>query len=125
MARWLLPVVLLGLLPASASAAPLTGTSWRVARVEGKVVHRSARERLAWIITASALVAVVALAVPAARHLRESVPDPPPVRFEIATPTGGMVGAWAIGSATAITLLAAALRVVAALERRAGAAAPA
>ena len=40
--------MLLALLPASASAAPVTGTSWRVARVEGKVVHRSARERLAF-----------------------------------------------------------------------------
>jgi magnesium-transporting ATPase (P-type) len=40
--------------------------------------------------------------------------------FEIATPTGGMVGAWLIGSAVAIALLAAALRVVAVLDRRAG-----
>jgi magnesium-transporting ATPase (P-type) len=41
--------------------------------------------------------------------------------FEIATPTGGMVGAWLIGSAVAIVLLAMALRVVAVLDRRAGA----
>jgi magnesium-transporting ATPase (P-type) len=41
--------------------------------------------------------------------------------FEIATPTGGMVEAWLIGSAVAIVLLAAALRVVAVLDRRAGA----
>src|SRR5262249_18855162 len=40
--------------------------------------------------------------------------------FELATPTGGMVAAWAIGAATATGLLAAALRLVAALERRAG-----
>ncbi len=40
--------------------------------------------------------------------------------FEIASPTGGMVGAWLIGSAVAIVLLAAALRVVAVLDRRAG-----
>jgi magnesium-transporting ATPase (P-type) len=40
--------------------------------------------------------------------------------FEIASPTGGMVGAWLIGSAVAIALLTAALRVVAALDRRAG-----
>jgi cation-transporting ATPase E len=49
-----------------------------------------------------------ACAVPAAREF-----------FEIATPTGGMVGAWLIGSAVAIILLAAALRVVAVLDRRA------
>jgi len=40
--------VLLALLPASASAASLTGTSWRVARVDGKIVKRSAHERLAF-----------------------------------------------------------------------------
>jgi len=47
----------------------------------------------------------------------------PPARefFEIASPTGGMVGAWLIGSAVAIALLAAALRVIAVLDRRAGA----
>jgi cation-transporting P-type ATPase E len=39
--------------------------------------------------------------------------------FEIASPTGGMVGAWLIGSAVAIALLALALRVVAFLDRRA------
>ena len=49
-----------------------------------------------------------ACAIPAAREY-----------FEIASPTGGMVGAWLIGSAVAIVLLAAALRVVAVLERRA------
>jgi cation-transporting P-type ATPase E len=53
-----------------------------------------------------------ACAIPAARDY-----------FEIASPTGGMVGAWLIGSAAAITLLAVALRVVALLDRRAGAAA--
>jgi cation-transporting P-type ATPase E len=49
----------------------------------------------------------------------------PPARdyFEIASPTGGMVGAWLIGSAVAIALLAVALRVVALLDRRAAAAA--
>ena len=41
--------------------------------------------------------------------------------FEIATPTGGMVGAWLIGSAVSIVLLTLALRVVAILDRRAGA----
>jgi hypothetical protein len=40
--------------------------------------------------------------------------------FEIASPTGGMVGAWLIGSGVAIVLLAAALRVIAVLDRRAG-----
>ncbi|HXF31923.1 MAG TPA: HAD-IC family P-type ATPase [Solirubrobacterales bacterium] len=39
--------------------------------------------------------------------------------FEIATPTGGMIGAWLIGSAVAIVLLAVALRIVALLDRRA------
>jgi magnesium-transporting ATPase (P-type) len=39
--------------------------------------------------------------------------------FEIASPTGGMVGAWLIGSAVAIVLLALALRVVAFLDCRA------
>jgi heat shock protein HslJ len=48
-ARWLLPLVLLALLPAApASAAdnPLAGPTWRVTRVEGKVVKRSAHQRL-------------------------------------------------------------------------------
>jgi P-type E1-E2 ATPase len=40
--------------------------------------------------------------------------------FEIATPTGGMVGAWLIGSTVTVVLLAVALRVIAALDRRAG-----
>ena len=72
-------------------------------------------------LVVGALCAVMALlffgacAIPVAREF-----------FEIASPTGGMVGAWLIGSAVAITLLAAALRVIAALDRRAGvAAAPA
>jgi cation-transporting ATPase E len=39
--------------------------------------------------------------------------------FEIASPTGGMVGAWLIGSAVSIGLLTAALRLIAALDRRA------
>jgi len=42
--------------------------------------------------------------------------------FDLATPTGAMVAAWAIGSAIALALLAGALRIVAALERRAAAA---
>ncbi|MDX6654457.1 MAG: cation-transporting P-type ATPase, partial [Solirubrobacterales bacterium] len=41
--------------------------------------------------------------------------------FEIATPTGGMIAAWLIGSAVSIVLLAVALRIVAVLDRRAGA----
>jgi hypothetical protein len=47
-ARWLLPLVLLALLPAPASAAdnPLAGTTWRVTRVEGNVVKRSAHQRV-------------------------------------------------------------------------------
>ena len=40
--------MLLALLPASAAASPLTGTSWRVARVDGNIVSRSAHERLAF-----------------------------------------------------------------------------
>ncbi len=57
-----------------------------------------------------ALLFFGACAIPAARHF-----------FEIAPPTGGMIAAWLIGSAVAIVLLAAALRVVALLERRAAA----
>ncbi|HVV90550.1 MAG TPA: HAD-IC family P-type ATPase, partial [Solirubrobacterales bacterium] len=56
-----------------------------------------------------ALLFLGACAVPIAREF-----------FEIATPTGGMVGAWLIGSAVTVVLLALALRVVAALDRRAG-----
>ena len=51
MARWLLPLVLLALLPATAAAAadnPLAGTTWRVTRVQGEIVKRSAGERLAF-----------------------------------------------------------------------------
>jgi heat shock protein HslJ len=44
-ARWLLPVVLLALLPASASAAPLAHTSWRVTRIGGHDVS-STHQRL-------------------------------------------------------------------------------
>jgi magnesium-transporting ATPase (P-type) len=58
-----------------------------------------------------ALLFFGACAIPAARHF-----------FEIASPTGDMVLAWLIGSAVAIVLLAAALRVVALLERRAASA---
>jgi cation-transporting ATPase E len=61
------------------------------------------------LCAAMALLFFGACAIPAARHF-----------FEIATPTGGMIGAWLIGSAVAIVLLAVALRVVALLERRAG-----
>jgi hypothetical protein len=56
-----------------------------------------------------ALLFFGACAIPVAREF-----------FEIATPTGGMIAAWLIGSAAAIVLLAAALRIVAVLERRAG-----
>ena len=45
MARWLLPLVLLALFPASASAGPLAGKSWRVTRIGGDDVS-SAHERL-------------------------------------------------------------------------------
>jgi heat shock protein HslJ len=37
-ARWLLPLVLLALLPASASASSLTGTKWKVTRIAGDKV---------------------------------------------------------------------------------------
>jgi heat shock protein HslJ len=50
-ARWLLPLVLLALLPAAPAVAadnPLVGTKWRVTRVEGKIVKHSAAERLAF-----------------------------------------------------------------------------
>jgi magnesium-transporting ATPase (P-type) len=39
--------------------------------------------------------------------------------FDLATPTGGIVAAWAIGTAIGLALLAVALRAVSALERRA------
>jgi hypothetical protein len=45
-ARWLLPALLLALLPAQASAASLAGTKWRVVSVRGHAVPASARERL-------------------------------------------------------------------------------
>jgi cation-transporting ATPase E len=57
-----------------------------------------------------ALLFFGACAIPAARDF-----------FEIATPTGGMIAAWLIGSAVSIVLLAVALRIVAVLDRRAGA----
>jgi cation-transporting P-type ATPase E len=60
------------------------------------------------LCAAMALLFFGACAIPVARRF-----------FEIATPTGGMVAAWLIGSAVAIVLLAVALRVVALLERRA------
>jgi magnesium-transporting ATPase (P-type) len=62
------------------------------------------------LCVAMALLFFGACTIPAAREF-----------FEIATPTGGMVEAWLIGSATAIVLLAGALRIVAVLDRRAAA----
>jgi cation-transporting ATPase E len=65
-----------------------------------------------WVVgalcAAMALLFFGACAIPVAREF-----------FEIASPTGGMIGAWLIGSAVAIVLLALALRVIAVLERRA------
>ncbi|HTR74452.1 MAG TPA: HAD-IC family P-type ATPase [Solirubrobacterales bacterium] len=63
------------------------------------------------LCAAMALLFFGACTIPAAREF-----------FEIATPTGGMIEAWLIGSAVAIALLAVALRLVARLERRAAAA---
>ena len=63
------------------------------------------------LCVAMALLFFGACAIPVAREF-----------FEIASPTGGMVGAWLIGSAVSIALLAAALRVIAVLDRRAAAA---
>jgi P-type E1-E2 ATPase len=60
------------------------------------------------LCAAMALLFFGACAIPAAREF-----------FEIASPTGGMIGAWLIGSAVAVVLLAAALRIVAVLDRRA------
>ncbi len=62
------------------------------------------------LCVAMALLFFGACAIPVAREF-----------FEIASPTGTMVGAWLIGSAVSIALLAAALRVIAVLDRRAGA----
>jgi cation-transporting P-type ATPase E len=61
------------------------------------------------LCVAMALLFFGACAIPVAREF-----------FEIASPTGGMIGAWLIGSAVAVSLLAAALRVIAVLDRRAG-----
>ena len=55
-----------------------------------------------------ALGLVLVCALPAGRRF-----------FELATPTGQMVAAWGIGSALVLALLAVALRVVRALDRRA------
>jgi cation-transporting P-type ATPase E len=63
------------------------------------------------LCTAMAVLFFGACAIPVARNY-----------FEIASPTGGMVGAWLIGSGVGIALLALALRVVAFLDRRAEAA---
>jgi cation-transporting ATPase E len=62
------------------------------------------------LCVAMALLFFGACAIPVAREF-----------FEIATPTAGMVKAWLIGSVVAIVLLAGALRMVAVLDRRAGA----
>jgi cation-transporting P-type ATPase E len=65
-------------------------------------------------LAVGALCAVMALgfalvcAIPAGREF-----------FDLATPTGGIVAAWAIGTAVCLALLAVALRAVGALERRA------
>jgi cation-transporting P-type ATPase E len=60
------------------------------------------------LCVAMALLFFGACTIPAARDF-----------FEIATPTGGMIEAWLIGSAVSIVLLAVALRIVAWLDRRA------
>jgi serine/threonine protein kinase/Tol biopolymer transport system component len=45
--------------------------------------------RLAWIVAAVAVVAAATLALPALRHLRETLPpEPPVIRFTIAPPNG-------------------------------------
>jgi magnesium-transporting ATPase (P-type) len=51
---------------------------------------------------------VIICAIPAGRRF-----------FDLATPTGSMVAAWAIGSAVVLVLLVAALRIVRVLDRRA------
>jgi cation-transporting P-type ATPase E len=61
-----------------------------------------------------ALAFALVCAIPAAREF-----------FDLATPTGGIVAAWAIGTAICLALLAVALRAVDALERRARTAAAA
>jgi cation-transporting P-type ATPase E len=61
-----------------------------------------------------ALGFVLVAAIPAGREF-----------FELATPTGDMLAAWAIGAATAVALLLSSLRLVAVLDRRADAGAAA
>jgi hypothetical protein len=55
-----------------------------------------------------ALGFVLVAAIPAGRDF-----------FDLATPNGGMVGAWAIGTAVTLVLLAVALRIVKLLDQRA------
>jgi TIR domain-containing protein/WD40 repeat protein len=70
---------------ATAVARPPRKLSW-LASVHSTVKRLPRRERLLWALVGAFVVAVAALAIPAARHLRQSTPDPLPVRFEIATP---------------------------------------
>jgi magnesium-transporting ATPase (P-type) len=67
------------------------------------------RLAVAGLVSVMALAFVVVAALPAGRDF-----------FDLDTPTGAMVGAWAIGMVVLLVCLWAALRVVDVLDRRAG-----
>ena len=70
------------------TAAPQTPASARPAVLRG---------RLAWVALALAVVAIVALAIPTVRHLRETPPPAPPeTRVEIVTPATGQPTSFAL-----------------------------
>ena len=52
--------------------------------------------RVAWIVAAIALVAAAGLAVPAARHMRESLTEPLQAQFEVQTPPTSDSGSFAL-----------------------------
>src|SRR5262249_1289948 len=59
-------------------------------------VRAASRGRIAWIVAAVALLAVVLLAIAAARYARESTPESLQTRFEIQTPQTSDSGSFAL-----------------------------
>jgi magnesium-transporting ATPase (P-type) len=80
-----------------------------VMALEGEPGRR--RVAVAGLCALMALGFVLVVALPGGRHF-----------FDLATPTGGMTAAWAIGTAVVLVLLIAALRLVKLLDQRAAAA---
>ena len=67
--------------------APGAGGRVRDGRAADAATSSASRGRLAWMVAAAAAVGMVALAIPAVRHLRETPPPAPPeTRVEIVTP---------------------------------------